>query len=98
MARFSAHRLSGDKNALFPDKIEIDTTNVTYYKGNIVGYQSSIIARNNIASVSIGSGIFFADVIIETIGGQKVVANGFRKRDANEIVRLLTNRIRIVRL
>jgi len=98
MPKFTAHRLSEYDNTLFPDKIEIDTTNVTYYKGNLVGYQSSIIARNNIASVSIGSGIFFADVIIETIGGKKVVANGFRKRDAKEIVRLLTNRIRIVRL
>ena len=90
MARFTAHRLSGDKNALFPDRIEIDTTNVTYYKGNIVGYQSSIIARNKIASVSIGSGIFFADVIIETIGGKRVVASGFKKSDARTIVELLT--------
>lgn len=97
MPKFAAHRLSGG-NTLFPDRIEIDTTNVIYYKGNIFGYQSSIIARNNIASVAIGSGVFFADVIIETIGGEKVVANGFQKRDAKEIVRLLTNRIRIVRL
>ncbi len=97
MLKFTAHRLSND-NTLFPDKIEIDTVNVTYYKGNILGYQSSIIARKNIASVSIGSGVFFADVIIETIGGEKVVANGFRKGDAKEIVRLLTNRIRIIRL
>jgi hypothetical protein len=97
MSKFTAHRLSGN-NTLFPDRIEIETANVTYYKGNIVGYQSSIIARNNIASVSIGSGIFFADVIIETFGGKKVVASGFRKRDAKEIVRLLTSRIRIVRL
>jgi len=89
MARFTAHRLSGD-NTLFPDRIEIDTTNVTYYKGNIVGYQSSIIARNKIASVSIGSGIFFADVIIETIGGKRIVASGFKKADAKTIVGLLT--------
>jgi len=90
MSVFTAHRLSGDKNTLFPDKIEIDTTNVTYYKGNLVGYQSSIIARNNIASVSISSGIFFADVVIESIGGKRVVASGFKKSDARTIVELLT--------
>ena len=89
MSKFTAHRLSGD-NTLFPDKIEIDTTNATYYKGNIVGYQSTVIARNNMASVSIGSGIFFADVIIETLGGKRVVASGFKKSDAKAIVRLLT--------
>jgi hypothetical protein len=97
MPKFIAHRLSDD-NTLFPNRIEIETANVIYYKGNIWGYQSSIIARNNIASVSIGSGVFFANVIIETIGGEKIVASGFRKRDAKEIVRLLTNRIRIIRL
>lgn len=89
MPAFTAHRLSSD-NTLFPDRLEIDTLNVTYYKGNVFGYQSSIIARNNIASVSIGSGIFFADVIVETIGGKRVVASGFRKSDARTIVGLLT--------
>jgi hypothetical protein len=45
---------------------------------------------NNIASVSVSTGIFFADVVIETIGGKQIVASGFRKFDAREIVRLLT--------
>ena len=89
MPTFTAYRLSSD-NTLFPDRLEIDALGVTYYKGNVVGYQSSIIARNNIASVSIGSGIFFADVIIETMGGKRVVASGFKKSDARTIVELLT--------
>jgi hypothetical protein len=89
MPIFTASRLSSD-NTVFPDRVEIDSTNVTYYKGNVFGYRSSIIARSNIASVSIGSGIFFADVIFETIGGKRVVASGFRKSEAREIVRLLT--------
>jgi hypothetical protein len=89
MPTFIAHRLSAD-NTLFPDRIEIDTTNVIYYKGNVFGYQSTVIALNNIASVSIDSGILFADVIIDTIGGKRVVANGFKKTDAKEILNLLT--------
>jgi hypothetical protein len=48
-----------------------------YGYGYVFGYQSTIIARSNIASVSIGTGIFFADVIIESCGGRRVTANGF---------------------
>jgi len=89
MPAFTAHRLSSD-NTLFPDKIDIDATNVTYYKGNVFGYQSTVIARSKVASVHIGSGILFADVAIESNGGQKIVARGFRKSDAKAIVGLLT--------
>jgi len=89
MPTFIAHRLSSD-NTLFPDRLEIDAEKITYFKGNVFGYQSSIITRNNVASVSIGSGIFFADVIIETIGGKRVVASGFKKSEAKTIVGLLT--------
>ena len=89
MPAFTAHRLSSD-NTLFPDRLEIDTLNVTYYKGNVLGYQSTVIAKNNIASVSIGSGIFFADVVIESIGGKRTVASGFKKSEAKQIVNLLT--------
>ena len=89
MPAFTAHRLSSD-NTLFPDRLEIDAVKVTYYKGNIFGYQSSIISRSNIASVSIGVGIFFSDVIIESIGGKRTVASGFKKTDARTIVGLLT--------
>jgi len=89
MPVFTAHRLSSD-NMLFPDRLEIDTLNVTYHKGNVFGYQSNVIARNNIASVSIGSGIFFADVVIESIGGKRTVASGFKKTEAKQIVNLLT--------
>ena len=89
MPTFTASRLSSD-NTVFPDRIEIDATNITYYKGNVFGYQSTVMARNNIASVHIGSGLLFADVVIETLGGRRVVASGFRKREAREIVELLT--------
>jgi hypothetical protein len=98
MPTFTASRISSNANTLFPDKLEIDATNVTYYKGYVFGYQSMVITRRNIASVSAGAGIFFADVHIESTGGQLITASGFKKNDAKEIVRLLTNTIRIVRL
>lgn len=89
MPSFVASRISGNDNAVFPDRIEIDAVNVTYFKGTIIGYRSTVIARTNIASVHIGSGLLFADVIIETTGGKEIRAAGFKKSDARAIVALL---------
>ncbi|GHT81145.1 hypothetical protein FACS189467_4700 [Bacteroidia bacterium] len=89
MPTFTASRFSAD-NTLSPNRIEIDATNITYYKGYIFGYQSTVIARNNVASVSIGSGILFANVVIESNGGKRIVASGFKKSDARTIVGMLT--------
>jgi hypothetical protein len=63
---------------------------VAYYKGTVVGYQSTVIARQNIASVSVSAGIFFADIIIEIYGGHRIAARGFTKSKAREIVNFLT--------
>ena len=90
MPTFTASRISSDDNAVFPDKLEIDPMSVTYYKGAVFGYQSTVIARQNIASVYVGAGIFFADVVIETYGGRRVVASGFKKSEARTIVSFLT--------
>ena len=89
MPSFVASRISGNDNAVFPDRIEIDAVNVTYFKGTIIGYRSTVIARTNIACVHIGSGLLFADVIIETTGGKEIRAAGFKKSDARAIVALL---------
>jgi hypothetical protein len=89
MPTLTAHRLSS-YNTLFPDRIEIDATNVTYYKGYVFGYQSTVIALSNVASVCVNSEIFFADVVIESNGGKRMIASGFRKSDARTIMGLLT--------
>ena len=88
MPTFTAHRLSSD-NTLFPDTIEIDASNVTYYKGYVFGHQSTVVSLDNIASVSLSSGLFFADVIIESKGGKNITASGFKKSDAQAIYKLL---------
>ena len=89
MPTFVASRLSGNDNSIFPDKLEIDAVNVTYYKGTVIGYRSTVIARANIASVHIGSGLLFADIVIETTGGKEIRVSGFKKRDAQAIMALL---------
>ena len=92
MPIYVASRWSANDNAVFPDRLEIDnvTGDVTYYKGTLVGYRKSFIARSNVASVRILSGLLFADIVIESTGGGYVRANGFRKKDARDVMELLS--------
>lgn len=88
MPVFVANRLS-ESNALFPDKIEIDAVNVIFYKGALIGYQTMIIARSNIASVRLIKGLLFADISIASKGGEIIVAKGFTRSDAKTIIGML---------
>lgn len=89
MPTFTASRISSDQNALYPDMVEIDDFKVIYYKGYVLGYTTTVIDRYDIASVSLSSGLFFADVIIASKGGERIKARGFSKRKAKEILRIL---------
>ena len=83
----ASHITSG--NMLFPDKLEIDDEKVTFYKAKLIGHESTVIQRSAIGSVSLNAGPFFADIIIETKGGQRTIANGFTRSDAKRIQQLL---------
>ena len=74
---------------LFPDKLEIDDEKVTFYKAKLIGHESTVIQRSAIGSVSLDAGLLFADIIIETKGGQRTIANGFTRSDAKRIQQLL---------
>ena len=87
--KFSASHITGG-NVVFPDKLEIDDEKVTFYKARLIGYATMVIQRSSIGSVSLKAGLFFADIIIETNGGQVTVANGFTRSDAKQIQQLLT--------
>lgn len=89
MPSFTSNRISANHNILFPDRVDIDDTNVIYYKGAIIGYQSTIIPRASISSVRVLSNILFADVIVESSGGRRMEINGLSKSDAREIARIL---------
>lgn len=90
MPSFVASRISANHNVLFPDRIDIEGDRVVYYKGAIIGYQSTVIPRVSISSVRIRSNIFFADIIIESSGGRRIEINGLSKREAREIYELLS--------
>ena len=74
MPTYEASRISGNDNVVFPNRLEIDDDNgnITFFKGTIVGYRQSFLARNNVASVRIASGLLFADIIIESTGGKEM--------------------------
>lgn len=90
MVTYIASRISSNDNTLYPDMIEIGENNVIYSKGYVFGYKTTVIARSNIASISARAYMFFADVIICSKGGEHIVAQGFKKSAAREIVELLT--------
>lgn len=89
MPTFQANRISANHNMLFPDRIDIQSDKVIYYKGALIGYQSTVVPRSCISSVRILSNILFADIILETSGGRRIEINGLTKSDAREVYNLL---------
>lgn len=89
MPTFIANRISANHNILFPDRLDIEDDRVVYYKGAIIGYQSTVIPRVSISSVRINSNLIFADIIIESFGGRRIEINGLSKSDARIIFQLL---------
>lgn len=89
MYTFTAHRISHEDNVVFPDIMEIGDDRVLVTKCYVFGHRTNTIFKDNIASVSLREGVFFADVRIETTGGATYYSEGFRKSDARKIERLL---------
>ena len=90
MYKFKASHISATDNVIFPDKLEIDTLKVVFYKGRIFGYETTVIQRSNIGSVSVDAGVLFADITIETNGGQVTKLHGFSKSNARKIAQILS--------
>ena len=86
---YTACRVTGNGNIVFPDEIIIEDDCVTYRKGQIVGYKETKINVAAIGCVSVKAGLVFADVIIETKGGMAIRARGFTRSDASSISGIL---------
>ncbi len=77
-------------NRLFPAVILITPTTVTRVKSRVFGRDENSVNITHIASVKISSGIFWADVRIESSGGSDpVFSNGHWKKDAQRIRELV---------
>lgn len=86
---FTASRVTSG-NAVFPDKIIITDEFFIFRKARVIGYEEKKIRFSAIGSVSINKHLLFADIIIETNGGQVITANGFSHSDAKKIASLLS--------
>lgn len=86
---FTASRVSGDGNAVFPDKLIITDEFVIYRKSRVIGYKETKIRLSAVGSVSVRQHLLFADIIIESKGGNMIEARGFSRSDARKIANLL---------
>lgn len=87
--KFTASRVSGDGNAVFPDKLIITDEFVIYRKSRVIGYKETKIRMSAVGSVSVRQHLLFADIIIESKGGNVIEARGFSRSDARKIANLL---------
>ena len=77
-------------NHLFPTQVAILPDSVVHYTPQWMGRREQSIHMAHVASVEVGTNLFFANVVIETSGGSEPVrCYGHRKRDAVEMKRLI---------
>lgn len=86
---FTASRVSGDGNAVFPDKLIITDEFVIYRKSRVIGYKETKIRLSSVGSVSVRQHLLFADIIIESKGGNVIEVRGFSRGEAREIADLI---------
>ncbi len=77
-------------NRLFPTVIVVSPATVTRIKTRLFGRDENTMSIAHIASVNVKSGIFWADIAIESSGGSDpVYSHGHRKKDARRIRELI---------
>jgi len=82
---YTSSRLTNG-NFWFPDRVTVAKDGIHFLKRRLFGSDEEIINYDQIASVKINTGMFWADISIETAGGsQPVFINGLPKADAQEI-------------
>jgi hypothetical protein len=77
-------------NRLFPTQVAVTPTSVIHYTPHWVGRHEHSINIAHVASVRIDTKLLFADVFIETTGGQSAIqCRGHHKGDALKIKQLI---------
>jgi hypothetical protein len=73
-------------NFLFPTRLVVSPLRVSRVKSRWFGSNDESIAIGKIASVHISTGVFWAEIRIESTGGtDPITSHGHRKRDAQRI-------------
>jgi len=82
---FSASRWT-QGNFFFPTRIVVSPQRVIRTKGRLFGSNEESIPISKVASVHISTGVFWAEIAIESTGGSDpITSHGHRKQDAQRI-------------
>ena len=86
---FRASRLSRG-NRVFPAQVMITPSSITFFKPQLIGKFEESIHLAHVASIKVDTGVVFADVCIETSGGQNpIVCHGHTKGDVLKMKKLI---------
>ena len=73
-------------NLFFPTRIVVNAQHVSRVKPRLFGSNEESIGIAQVASVHISTGVFWADIVIESTGGtDPITSHGHRKADAQRI-------------
>jgi hypothetical protein len=76
MSVYQSSRLTKG-NVWFPDRLRLEKESVVFEKRQLIGGEEESIRYEQIASVSVQRGFFFADLLFETTGGtEPIFLNG----------------------
>ena len=89
--KFTACRVSGDSNVVFPDEIIVDDEEeiLIHRKPRVIGCKETTVRFGAIGSLSVNKKVLFADIVLETKGGREICARGFTRSDAERIAKLV---------
>ena len=78
-------------NRIWPTQVAVFPNRVVRYTPRLFGHREETIGIDQVASVSVDSGLIFGDVLIETTGGSQAIrCHGHSKGEAEEIRRRIT--------
>ncbi|MFL6303995.1 MAG: PH domain-containing protein [Candidatus Sulfotelmatobacter sp.] len=73
-------------NFFFPTRIVVSPQRVIRTKSRLFGSNEESIPISKVASVHISTGVFWAEIVIESTGGtDPITSHGHRKSDAQRI-------------
>ncbi len=68
--------------AVFEDRVELTTR-------NLIGNTTESVRYEQMAGLRVDDDVFYADLVIETRGGGRLLARGLRKKQAREAEELI---------
>lgn len=93
MNTYTASRLT-EGNKVFPSKIQIDETGVTFKDPGLFSAKEKTIPFSKIASVDTDCPfVGYSTIIIETTGEGRIKAHGFKKSEVIEMKELILRKI-----